>query len=170
MVGVIALSGCGGTTGAAEPGTGPAGSSASASQPSGRQPAQPKIGDAYRYDDGVVVEIVKSRRGKASQYAAGAKPGASLAIITLRIRSGSAENMSTAGATVQVSYGPDGESAERVFDGNKASGHSGTIVKGAAKTADYAFAVPAKFLSDVSVEVNPNVLDYDAVVFTGSIG
>jgi hypothetical protein len=44
-----------------------------------------KIGEKFTYDDGIVVEIIKTRRTKVGRYAAGGHPGDPEAAISIRI-------------------------------------------------------------------------------------
>lgn len=164
----LPLTACLGVGGTAEPGTGPAGATTAPSSKDSAKDSGPKIGDAYKYSDGAVVEITHTKRAKIGKYAAGGKPGGSMAVITLRVTNGTSEAMSADLINVTLSYGPDGVQADRVFDGDLGMGHQGTIAKGKAKTAGYAFAVPVKYLGDVAIEVTPGT-EYEPVVFTGKI-
>lgn len=176
---LVMLAGCsiGGT---ASPGNGPAdgGQSGAAStkppagEPSGDPTDAPdsgtsKIGDKYTYDDGLVVEIIKTKRSKVSQYAAGGHPGDPMAIFTVRITNGTKSALKGDLVTVQTTYGKDGNEAEAVYDQNL-NDISGTIPKGRAKTGTYGFAVPTKSMSNVVVEIGPD-FDHESAVFSGSV-
>lgn len=172
----LSLTACAETTGQASSGDGPAGSSPKASSttttkptaPKKAAPAEPKIGDKYTYDDGLVVEIIAASKGKIDQYAAGGRPGGPLLKMSVRMTNKTPKKLEAALTQVTVAYGADGETADTVVQTGIQGSFSGTISKGRAKTAKYGFAVPKKGFSDLSVEVTPD-FDHDSVTFTGAV-
>jgi hypothetical protein len=70
-------------------------------------------------------------------------------------------------ATVQVTYGKEGEEAELIGDSNLKT-LSGTITPGRAKRGDHGFAVPNRSMGDVVVEVAPD-FEHDSAIFAGAI-
>jgi len=126
-----------------------------------------QIGDKFAYDDGVVVEIIGTKRTKIPRYAAGGQPGDPMALLTIRVKNGTESKLAVDLATVQVSYGKDGTKAEQVFD-ISVSGLSGQIAPRRAKSGKYGFAVPKTGMSDVVVEVSPD-FEHDSAIFVGAI-
>jgi hypothetical protein len=55
--------------------------------------------------------------------------------------------------SVEVSYGPDGDAAEEIYD-DGLDDVTGVIAKGRQKTGKYGFAVPTKHMDDLVIEVS----------------
>lgn len=123
----------------------------------------------YTYDDGVAIEVTKTKVRKISELAAGGRPGEPMVVFTIKVTNKSDQNLDGDLLSVDATYGKDGENADTVFDSsNIGDTISGTINKGRSKTGAYAFAVPKKGQSDVRLEVAPG-FDYESVTFSGSV-
>lgn len=130
-----------------------------------------KIGDKVKQGD-LTIEVTRTGSATASAYAAGAKKGDHLATFTVRITNSGSEKFDTALASVDVSYGNDGDSAEAVFDSGKAEAENtfaGTITKGKSRSADFAYAIPKKQMENVQIEVSPNFITEGTVIFQGAL-
>jgi hypothetical protein len=133
------------------------------------QPSVAKIGATqwFNYEDGLKVQVTKLTRFKIGQYASGGKAGGPGVIATVTIRNGTKKTVDLSLTTIKMNYGANGIEAESVYDENTGDGFSGTATPGKAKTAKFAFAVPAN--QTVDIEVEPGFLDYESVHFEGSI-
>jgi hypothetical protein len=123
----------------------------------------------YTYSDGIQAQVTKARRYTIGQYAAGGKSGDAGVIITVTLKNTTDKAFDTALTDVNLSSGPNGDTADSVYDSANGigSGLEGSIAPGRSKTAEYAFAVPTKQLGDLMVEVAPS-WEYSPAFFEGS--
>lgn len=178
---VVALAvalGCGtGQTGAKKVETPVAGTTAGSPPADPAAPAEPseaKDGEpapfgrahGWKYEDGLVVSIDSVKLWKPSSYAAGHKPGnkAVKVIVTIVNKTGSPFDASL--VDVKASFGPNGNQAERVFDGD-VTGMDGTVANGRTKTATFGFSAPGP-INPLELSVEPS-WDYSAALFSGSV-
>lgn len=117
-----------------------------------------KFGQTYAYEDGLKVSITKIvRRGSG-------------VVFTIKITNGTKDTLEASDASVQASYGKDGNQAECCVSGDMSVDDyfSGKILPGRSKAATFSFKIPREGLSDVVVEVSPNY-DEDPAIFQGAV-
>jgi hypothetical protein len=112
----------------------------------------------YAYSDGIQAQVTKAVKYTIGQYAAGGAPGDAGVIVTVTLKNTTDKAFDTALTQVSLASGPNGDTAESVFDSANgvSSGLEGSIAPGRSKTAKYAFAVPKKQIADLMVEVQPS--------------
>jgi hypothetical protein len=97
----------------------------------------------------------------------GVDVGDRIQILSVRVTNGTNSRIQVDGATAQMTYGPDGEAASLVYQSGIES-MSGNLLPGKAKTGTYGFAVPTKYLSDVTMEFSTD-FEHEDAIFVGSI-
>jgi hypothetical protein len=170
----LALSGCGAADpGATTPGAKPSSAAASgaAKKPAAAKPkaTTANFHNSVTYKDGLKVQVIKIRQITAGQYAAGAKPGARVTALTIRVNNGSSKAFDVSLVSPSVTYGKDGVKAPDVFDGSKFGGMTGKVLPGKAQTATWGFGIPKADLGDVTLQVGLGSFTHDAAIFTGSV-
>ena len=159
LFGLSACSQGGGPTG--DPST-PA--SAPAAETKAEEPAKTgtsKLGQVWKYDDGVTVTVSKPVAGTATETSTA--PGKPISIYTVTIVNGGKEALKpTAFAT--VNFGAEGESAQQVFDSAAGllGGFDNTILPGKRATVKMAYAHPAN-AKDIIFSIAPDFAHSDAI-------
>lgn len=120
------------------------------------------------YSDGVQLQIVGVKFGKETKEGPGRFPGRAYAILDLQIKNGSKKSLSLDTVVVTV-LNKSGRPVNPVYvEEAKVSDFAGELKAGATVKARYAFAVPVKSRSKVTV-----VVDFDGVhtsaVFRGGL-
>ena len=95
------------------------------------------------------------------------KAGDDYAILTLRVRNGLKERVETFNSN-DVTYGPDGDEAEKFYSIKNDSDISGVILPGKSKSGVDAFLIPKKYQSDVVLEATID-FEHEPAVFSGSV-
>ncbi len=135
------------------------------------KPGTASFKDKYIFPDGLEIEVTKLASAKLGAYPVTSddkgKKGDVYKLFTIRIKNGTDGKLDTV-ASVEVTYGPDGEEASQVFAGEVGSGIDGTILAGRAKTGRWGFIVPQKYLNDVVLEMSPD-FEQDKAIFAGSV-
>lgn len=178
LVTLLILTACGSPTVA--PGSGPATSGASSKPAGGSTTAATKkaatkttasFKDKVVYPDGLEVEVTAISSKKMGEFAAlstgKAKKGTPYSLLKVRIRNGSKAKVDLVGSGA-VTFGPDGDAAPAVFDGDSGQPVTGSVLPGKAKTGSYGFAVPSKYLGDATLEFTAD-FKHPAAVFSGSL-
>jgi hypothetical protein len=141
----------------------------------------PNFKEAYKFDDGVIVEVTKIKTGHLTRQEAAeegepkkVKPGAGYAEFSIRIKNVSKETLEIGeGVGATVNYGPEGLVARDLLgDRWYSSWLAGKILPGKAKTGSWAFLIPDQYWNDVVLEVSisdVNHTDREDVVFAGPI-
>lgn len=129
------------------------------------------IGQTWTYGSGLEVTVKSLKKARISQYAAGGTPSEQGVIVAVTITNGTSEVFDSNLATVEVKYGAEGDTAERVYDSDQSSadGFTGTIRKGKKATALFEFAIPKtakKTTLDITVQAD---WDSEPAEFTGRI-
>jgi hypothetical protein len=116
-----------------------------------------KFNQTYRYESGAEVSITKIQK----------RPDA--VIFTIKITNKTQDRLDAGGASVDVTYGPNGEQADTEccdldYDGS----FTGKILPGRSKSATFAYVIPTKHRNDVVVEV---YADWESgpAIFQGSV-
>lgn len=126
------------------------------------------IGGEVEYDDGVSLSIVDVDFDEETEEGPGAFPGREYAIITLQVANSSKQNLSTGTVVVTVLDNKDAAVAPVYVAKAKVKDFAGTVKSGKAAKARYAFALPEKSRSKVTV-----IVDFDGVhtsaVFRGKL-
>ncbi len=122
----------------------------------------------FTYQNGLKVQVTKVARFKIGEYASGGNPGDPGVAVTVTIRNGTARTIDVSLTTVNLAYGANGNLAETVYDTNYGNGFEGSVTPGKAKTARFAFAVPAG-RQVIDIEVEPGFMDYEASHFEGTV-
>src|SRR5690606_15174484 len=160
---------------ASEP-TEPTGSEEAEAEPGGTEYSEEgepdntaKIGQKVTYSDGVEVEITKVKRVRAGEYEINDLPEGEEHYyqVTYRVTNKSSKTVEL-NASLTLTYGPDGEEAERVYGEGTDSFLDGKLVKGKSKSATTGFAVPQKYADDVIIEMSPT-WDHGTAIFIGSL-
>lgn len=133
--------------------------------------SMPKIGNAFRYNDGLVITISAVERFEISQWAAGGTPGQTGLKVQVTAENGSPALINLSLTTLKISYGPDGKPADSVFDSEHGltGGFSAQIPPSNVSQAWFGFAVDPGITGKLVVEVSPGFLDYRSVVFVGEM-
>jgi hypothetical protein len=121
----------------------------------------PAVGfsSAVVYPDGVRLAITKATKGIEQGHGPGVFAGREYVLLSLELTNGTKEPIDVDQVVVTSFYGKTHQLAQPVYaDGAGARDFSGTVAPGARTTAAYAFAVPVKSLSDVTM-----VVDFDGV-------
>lgn len=164
---LIALSACsgGGPTGeASQPASAPAAAPAPVTEPQ-PEPAgtsgTSKFGQVWKYEDGVTLTVSKPAAGTATETATA--PGKALSIYTVTIVNGGKEPLKPT-AFPTVNFGPEGVSAEQVYDSAQGLSDSfdNTILPGKRATVKYAFDMPVN-AKDVIFSITPDFGHSDAI-------
>ncbi len=182
IVGLVALTGCAGSTGTTAPGDGPAedsptvveGEPAEGEPPEGpaeeadAEPAEVKFGQKFTYPDGLAVEITRVRHGKISKsdykeyYAEEAAPD--FVVVTMRITNGTPKRVEISDFT-DITFGPDGTGVSPYVEKGSLDG---LLLAGRAKSATVKLYIPPQYQDEV-VWVQGVDMERDQVVFTGSL-
>jgi hypothetical protein len=171
--GLFVLTACGGTTGSVTGHDAPAADTAGAGAPSvaatSKAPSTAALGDAFTYKDGLSVNISRLAPFTVSEYAAGAKEGDSAVTFTVKIKNGTKKPFDTALFTLNLKVGPEGVTAEQIFDGEKVGmGFSGTIIPGSAATVKFAYDIPKGAKGNLDIEASPNAgMEYTSMHWIG---
>jgi hypothetical protein len=83
----------------------------------------------FTYEDGLEIWITDLKRGKVGSYAAGGHPGDPMVLFTVHIKNGTSHKVDAEEFSVEVSYSPDGDAAESIYD-NGLDDVTGVIAKG----------------------------------------
>jgi hypothetical protein len=114
---------------------------------------------AVVYPDGVRLAITKATKGIEQGHGPGVFAGREYVLFTLQLTNGTSAAINLNQVVVTTFYGTSRQLAAPVYtEGSGATDFSGTVRPGARTTASYAFAVPVKSLSDVTM-----VVDFDGV-------
>jgi hypothetical protein len=124
----------------------------------------------FTYDDGLRLSIADVRAGVLSDTGCCGRTGAPLAIFRFRLKNGTNRVFDPTLFTATVSYGRSGRNAEQAFDSAQdiGEGFAQKLLPGRTAVADYAYLVPRSGMSDVVVQVEPD-LDHDEVFYQDSI-
>lgn len=125
------------------------------------------FGDSYTYDDGVQVTVTEPKAYRPDEFAAGHKQGNVAIQLSVTIVNGGKKTLdvTTALPTLRDAKGAD---VELIFDGSDATRpFNGKVLTGKRVTADFAFSVPADAAKEVQLQVGPEVLTYDDVLWAG---
>lgn len=141
-----------------------ASTSASASadaESSDAQDTVAKFGKAYVYEDGLSVTVSAPKKYTPSEYAAGTDNFKHFVIFEVRIvnKTGKTWDPSLFTATVQSSN----EEGDEVFDGDLGDSPQTKLLNGREAKFKVAFGVADP--KDIVMEVNPNAIDHNAVMF-----
>ncbi|MFM9367525.1 DUF4190 domain-containing protein [Streptomyces sp. Da 82-17] len=126
-----------------------------------------KFGATHTYDDGVKVTVSKPKPYSPDEFAAGHKDGNVAVQFTITIVNGGKKTMdvTTALPTLRDAKGAD---VEMVFDGsNGTKPFNGKLLAGKQAQGNFAFSVPADATKEVQLEVGPEVIKYDDIIWTG---
>ncbi|NBE56821.1 DUF4352 domain-containing protein [Streptomyces sp. YC537] len=139
-----------------------------AEEPAAESDEPLEFGASHTYDDGVKVTVSKPKPYSPDEFAAGHKDGNVAVQFTITIVNGGKKTMdaTTALPTLRDAKGAD---VEMVFDGSNATKpFNGKILAGKRAQASFAFSVPADATKEVQLEVGPEVLKYDDMIWTGA--
>lgn len=123
---------------------------------------------AYTYDDGLKIQVSKIDTAKAGEYAMGAKPGASVLVLTVKITNGTKTVIDPALLTAALTYGADGTEVEQVFDGDLGGGFSAKIAPGKSASAEFGYSVPKAGYGSVTFDVSPD-FERESALFSGPV-
>jgi hypothetical protein len=143
------------------------GSPGSARESGGPVDTTAKIGSVVTYEDGTTISVTKVEMKDAKKYEEAASDGRYL-VVSVKITNGQDKNFNADLSSVDVSYGRDGNQAERAYINGLAE-FSGEIAPGKSRTAQYGFKVTKKQAADLQVSVEPGWLDYPTAIFTGGV-
>lgn len=108
----------------------------------------------------------------ASEYAIGSKPGDTAVMFTVKIKNGTKKPIDTALFMLNVKAGPEGVTAEQIYDGDKVGGgFSGTIIPGSAATVKFAYDIPKGAKGTLDIEASPDAgMEYQRMHWIGKTG
>ena len=89
------------------------------------------------------------------------------ALVTITLKNGSTKVLDASSTTVNLTYGPNGDVADSVYD-DGIQDFTGNIPPAHAQTAKYGFAVP-RARQVVTIEVEPGFGTYESVFFEATI-
>lgn len=120
-----------------------------------------KFGQVWKYNDGVSITVSKPAPGVGTDSSTAA--GKPISIYTVTIVNGAKEPLKPT-AYANVSHGPEGVTAEQVFDSAQGlgMGFSNTILPGKRATVKLGFALPAT-AKDVTFSIAPDFGHSDAL-------
>jgi len=147
------------------------GTSTPAIAPAASTPSTARIGgQAYRFDDGVTVNVKPLARFTPSSTAFGSKPGHVGIIVTVTVTNGTAATYDASLTQVHLSAGADGTQADAITDIERGigGGLTGSVAPGRSLTAKYAFSVAPADLKSIAVEVVPD-FTHAGVIFVGAL-
>jgi hypothetical protein len=130
----------------------PAGRSSTA--PSRSSATTGSFSEAARWQDGLRVEVTKTKTGKTGGAGPGARVGQPMAIFTLKLSNGSTRAIDVSQVVVGVRYGANaGQVATPIYD-DAAVDFSGTLAPKQAKTARYAFELASSRNASIVMTVD----------------
>ncbi|MFE3069858.1 DUF4190 domain-containing protein [Streptomyces sp. NPDC059247] len=132
-------------------------------------PAVLALGKTHTYDDGVKVTVSAPRHYRPDAFAAGYEKGQTAVQVTVTIVNGGDRTLDVTTA-LPVAKDAKGAEAGAIFDGSRATEmFRGKVLPGKRATSDFAFALPAGADQEIQVELEPEMLRYDTVVWTGPV-
>ncbi|MDI3387262.1 DUF4190 domain-containing protein [Streptomyces sp. B-S-A8] len=126
-----------------------------------------KFGATHTYDDGVKVTVSKPQPYSPDQFAAGHTDGNVAVQFTITIVNGGKKTMDVTTALPSL-RDANGAGADLVFDGNNGTEpFNGKVLPGKQAQGKFAFSVPADATEELQLQVGPEILKYDEVIWTG---
>lgn len=118
-----------------------------------------KFNAPVTYSDGVTLTITKAEKGIETGHGPGVMAGREYVRFTVRLTNGSAKAVNLNQVVVTTTYGASKQLAAPVYTESAGTyDFAGTVKPGASTTALYAFAVPTKQLTRVTM-----VVDFDGL-------
>jgi len=130
-----------------------------------------KLDDVAEFDDGLVIEIAGTVADKASKTDQGAEAtDGQIVIASIRIENDTKKPYDAEGVLIGATYG-DGKDAQIIIDKTDElqSGFTKKIKQKAEGIATVGFAVPWTELEKVTIIVDPNDDEHEAISFTGRV-
>lgn len=112
-----------------------------------------KVGEVWKYDDGVEVQLTKIESANVPEISAGGHPGDPAVIVTVKVTNNSDGKLDMSQLGIEVRTGADGIETDRVFAGNFDNA-DGTLAKGRSYTFRAMYAADKSF-KKVAVDVSP---------------
>lgn len=175
----VAVAGCGGTTTAEKTAAPPAASvgdsgEATAPESPADAAAPAKVGaEGFTYESGLQVYVTSLKRHRLASGAYGHKAGNVGVIATVKIVNKTRETLDLSSATVDMRAGADGVSAPHISDFGPGVdiglGFTGRLAPGRTATAQQGFDVAPADLKLLTVQVTPDFVNHEAVLFDGKI-
>lgn len=168
---VLPLAGCGATTGVAGSSTADAGATsapkaenADAEATTDGSDGTVKFGKTFTWDDGLAVTVTAPKKFKPSEYAAMDPGKGTPVLMQVTIKNGSKKPFDAGVFTSTVQSNE--EEASTIFDSSqKIEGAPSTKLL-AGKTVKFKIAYKVLNPKDIVMEVSPDFLEHDAVIFT----
>ncbi|MEW1695986.1 DUF4190 domain-containing protein [Streptomyces sp. NPDC091278] len=138
-------------------------------EPEPTGPAVLAFGKTHTYDDGVKVTVSAPRHYRPDAFAAGYEKGQTAVQFTITIVNGGDRALNVASA-LPTAKDAKGTEAGAIFDGSRATEmFRGTVLPGKRATSDFTFALPAGADKEIQVELEPEMLRYDTVIWSGPV-
>ncbi|MFE0647555.1 DUF4190 domain-containing protein [Streptomyces sp. NPDC059534] len=151
------------------PGAGSGGTARPVPEPTEAAPATLAFGGTHTYEDGVKVTVSVPKPFRPDGFAAGYEKGDTALRVTITIVNGSDRPIDVTTALPDA-RDAEGAPASTIFDGSRATEmFRGTVLPGKQAKAGYAFSLPAGADDELHLELAPQLLAYDPVIWTGPV-
>ncbi|MFJ4341314.1 DUF4190 domain-containing protein [Streptomyces sp. NPDC088915] len=158
-----------GTTSSAAPAPAPESTRESVPEPTETGPAVLAFGKTHTYEDGVKVTVSEPLPYRPDQFAAGYEKGDTAVRVTVTIVNGSEKVIDVTTALPDASDA-EGATAGAIFDGSRATEmFQGKVLPGKQAKSGFAFSLPAGADGEMQVELAPQLLEYEPVIWTGPV-
>ncbi|MET9932052.1 MULTISPECIES: DUF4190 domain-containing protein [unclassified Streptomyces] len=158
-----------GTTASAAPAPAPESTREGVPEPTETGPVVLAFGKTHTYEDGVKVTVSKPLPYRPDQFAAGYEKGDTAVRMTVTIVNGSEKAIDVTTALPDASDA-EGATAGAVFDGSRATEmFQGKVLPGKQAKSGFAFSLPADADGEMQVELAPQLLEYEPVIWTGPV-
>ncbi|MGW4721428.1 DUF4190 domain-containing protein [Streptomyces sp. NPDC004291] len=138
-------------------------------EPTEAAPVVLAFGKTHTYDDGVKVTVSEPRAYRPDRFAAGHTEGDTAVRVTVTIVNGSGKAIDVTTALPDASDA-EGSRAGAIFDGSRATEmFQGTVLPGKQAKSGFAFSLPAAADKEMQVELAPQLLKYEPVIWTGPV-
>ncbi|RKW71731.1 DUF1942 domain-containing protein [Galactobacter caseinivorans] len=135
-------------------------STTSAAPEAGSESSDPKLGDAYTWENGMKIAVSKPKKFKPSEYAMADVQGKPQ-VFTVTVTNGTEEDFKPVILSLSASSG--GSEAEQIFDSSQGVEMPTTTVK-PGKTVTYKVAFDVEDPDDITMDVSPG-FEYDSKTF-----
>ncbi|MFJ4867587.1 DUF4190 domain-containing protein [Streptomyces sp. NPDC088757] len=158
-----------GATASAAPAPAPEGTRESVPEPTETGPAVLAFGKTHTYEDGVKVTVSEPLPYRPDRFAAGYEKGDTAVRVTVTIVNGSEKAIDVTTALPDASDA-EGATAGAIFDGSRATEmFQGKVLPGKQAKGGFAFSLPAGADGEMQVELAPQLLEYEPVIWTGPV-
>ncbi|MFJ3537496.1 DUF4190 domain-containing protein [Streptomyces sp. NPDC090109] len=158
-----------GATSSAAPAPAPESTRESLPEPTETGPAVLSFGKTHTYEDGVKVTVSEPLPYRPDRFAAGYEKGDTAVRVTVTIVNGSKKVIDVTTALPDASDA-EGAAAGAIFDGSRATGmFQGKVLPGKQTKGGFAFSLPAGADGEMQVELAPQLLEYEPVIWTGPV-